>query len=76
MLIQNRIADIDISENIDLERQLRHFRESFDGYVATWEPRFDDTSRTIEILQIVQTACWDNGSNDNSWRCATIRFAK
>ena len=35
MLIRNRIANIDISENIDLQRQLRHFREVFDGYEAT-----------------------------------------
>ena len=53
MLIRNRIADIDISENIDLERQLRHFREVFDGYEATWDLRFDDTSRTNKNLQIV-----------------------
>ena len=53
MLIRNRIADINISENIDLERQLRHFRVIFDRYEATWDLRFDDTSRTIKILQIV-----------------------
>ncbi len=53
MLIRNRIADIDISENIDLQRQLRHFREVFDGYEATWDLRFDDTSRTNKILQII-----------------------
>ncbi len=35
MLIQNRIAGIDISENIDLGRQLRHFRGNFGGYAAT-----------------------------------------
>ena len=76
MLIRNRIADIDISENIDLERQLRHFREVFDGYEATWDLRFDDTSRTNKILQIVQTACWNYGRNDNGWRRADIRLAK
>jgi hypothetical protein len=35
MLIQNRIAGIDISEKIDLGRQLRHFRGNFGGYAAT-----------------------------------------
>ena len=35
MLIQNRIAGIDIPEKIDLGRQLRHFREILGGYAAT-----------------------------------------
>ena len=35
MLIQNRINDIDISEMIDLGRQLRHFLGNFGGYAAT-----------------------------------------
>ena len=75
MLIRNRIADIDISENIDLESQLRHFCEDFDGHKATWDLRFDDTSRTIKILQIVQSTCWNSGKNDDGWCRANIRFA-
>ena len=35
MLIQNIIAGIDISEKIDLGRQLSHFRGNFGGYAAT-----------------------------------------
>ena len=57
MLIQNRIAGIDISEKIDLGRQLRHFRKTFDGCAATWDLRFDDTSQTIEITRTDQTTC-------------------
>tara|TARA_Y100000991_G_C21754082_1_gene255922 strand:- start:204 stop:311 length:108 start_codon:yes stop_codon:yes gene_type:complete len=35
MLIQNRIAYIDVLEKIDLERQLRHFLGNFGSYAAT-----------------------------------------
>ena len=35
MLIQNRIAGIDLLEKIDLGRQLRHFRGNFDSHAAT-----------------------------------------
>ena len=34
MLIQNRITANDISEKIDLRRQLSHFRKIFYGKVA------------------------------------------
>ena len=35
MLIQNRIADIGLSEKIDLARQLRHFLDNLGSYSAT-----------------------------------------
>ena len=75
MLIQNRIAGIDISEKIDLGRQLRHFRGKFGGYAATWDLRFDDTSRTIKTTRIDQTTCWIGGKCNGDWHRAYIRFA-
>ena len=35
MLIQNRIAGVNISEKIDLGWQLRHFRKDLGSYAAT-----------------------------------------
>jgi len=35
MLIQNRIAGVNISEKIDLGWQLRHFRKNLGSYAAT-----------------------------------------
>jgi len=35
MLIQNRIADIDIAEKIDLGWHLSHFRKNLGHYAAT-----------------------------------------
>ena len=57
MLIQNRISDIYLIEKVDFGQQLRHFREDFGSYAATWDLRFDDTSRTIKNTRIDQTNC-------------------
>ena len=75
MLIQNRITGIYIIEKVDFGQQLSHFREEFGGCAATWDLRFDDTFRTIKILQIVQSTCRNSGKNDDGWCRANIRFA-
>ena len=67
MLIQNGIAGIDIPEKIDLGQQLRHFRGIFGGYAATWDLRFDDTSRAIKIMRINQTTRWIGVKCNGDW---------
>ena len=76
MLIQNRIADIDMSEKVDLGRQLRHFRVNLSGFATTWDLRFDDTPWSIKITLIDQTICWADSKCDGNLHHANIGYAK
>ena len=49
MLIQNRIDYIDVSENIDLGRHLRHFLEMFENCATTWDLRFNEKSPEVKV---------------------------
>ena len=52
MLIQNRIAFIDVSEKIDLAKQLRHFLQSYENYAASWDLRFNEKSQEIKVERV------------------------
>ena len=52
MLIQDRIAIVNVSEKIDLGDQLRHFLAIFESHAARWDMHFNEKSQEIKVKRV------------------------